>query len=121
MTCPGCIFSDFPQLDRDEVLGMVRTVIAWRKRHNGRRPGHVHNYLCAVADEMGDRLTFDALVLELRYRLLRGFDSDLILDDVDTGAETVTWCEPGKSCHVMPFSTLANKWSKVRKLKIRNL
>lgn len=100
-----------------EIIGMLRVVSAWRKNQSGRRPGAVHKYLLEVADNLADNLSFDALVLELRFRVLRGYDDDLILDDVDTGAETVTWCEPGKDCHTMPFSTLQNKWSKVRQIK----
>lgn len=92
-------------------------VEVWRSNHCGRRPGAVHRYLLEVADKLGDNLSFDALVLELRFRVLRGNDADMILDDVDTGEETVTWCEPNKDCRAMPFSTLQNKWSKVRKIK----
>jgi hypothetical protein len=120
MSVTGFAFDNLPDSpERDKIIGMCRIVTAWRANQCGRRPGAVHHYLCDVADSLGNNLTFDALVLELRFRLLRGHDADLILDDVDIGAETVTWCEAGKDCHAMPFSTLANKWSKVRKLKMR--
>jgi hypothetical protein len=109
--------------EKDEILGMVRIVTAWRANHCGRRPGPVHRYLCEVASGLGDNLSFDALVLDLRFRLLRGHgndsnSADMILDDVDTAEQTVTWCEPWKDCYTMPFSTLRNKWTKVRKLKL---
>lgn len=108
-----------PGEESEEIIRMVRIVAAWRENQCGRRPGPVHHYLCEVADGLKDNLSFDALILELRFRLLRGHDADLILDDVDTCAQTVTFCEPGKDCYSMPFSTLANKWTKVRKIKLR--
>jgi hypothetical protein len=112
--------------EKDEILGLLRVMAAWKKNHCGRRPGAVHKYLMEVADGLGDNLSFDALVLELRYRLLRGHgnyanSADGLLDDVDTAEQTVTWCEPGKDCRTMPFSTLANKWTKVRKIKLSNV
>jgi hypothetical protein len=119
MTCTGYAAKHLPPGEEsDEIIHMVRMVAAWRENQCGRRPGAVHNYLCEVADALGDNLSFDALILELRFRLLRGHNADLILDDVDTGAETVTWCEPGKDCYTQPFSTLANKWTRVRKIKL---
>ena len=118
MSCTGYAATHLPPgAEADEIIGMVRIVTAWRKSQSGRRPGAVHNYLLEVADKLGDNLSWDALVIELRIRVLRGNDADMILDDVDTGNETVTWCEPGKDCHTMPFSTLQNKWSKVRQIK----
>lgn len=106
-----------PGAESDEVVRLLRVISAWEKRQSGRRPGPVHKYLMEVADKMGDNLSFDALVIQLRINVLRGHDADLILDDIDAGDETVTWCEPFKDCYTMPFSTLQNKWSKVRKIK----
>ena len=118
MSCTGYAARHLPPgPETDEIIGMVRVVVAWRNSQSGRRPGPVHNYLLEVADKLSPCLSFDALVIELRIRVLRGDDADMILDDVDTGAETVRWCEPGKDCHTMPFSTLQNKWSKVRQIK----
>lgn len=118
MSCTGYAARYLPPgAETDEIIGMVRIVTAWRNSQSGRRPGAVHKYLLEVADKLGDRLSFDDLVIELRIRVLRGNDADMILDDVDTGNETVTWCEPGKDCHTMPFSTLQNKWYKARRIK----
>ena len=122
MTATGFASAHLPDSpEKDEILGMCKIVTAWRANHCGRRPGPVHRYLCEVADGLGDNLSFEGLVLELRYRLLRGHDADMILDDVETAEQVVTWCEPGKPCYTMPFSTLRNKWSIVRKIKLSKL
>lgn len=120
VTCTGDAAMHLPPDGpvRDELLGLVRLGLAIEAQHTGRKPGFLHNYLTGLAGCMGGDLSFNRLLLELRLaakkRALLGENISPI-ENVDESFELLTYHDRRRGRIQMPFSTLRNKWSKVRK------
>jgi len=120
VTCTGDAAEHLPPEGpvRDELLGLVRLGLAIEAQHTGRKPGFLHNYLVDLAARVGGDLTFNGLLLELR---LEARKRELLGDDaspserVDEGFELFTYHDPRRGRIQMPFGTLRNRWTDVRK------
>lgn len=107
-----------PGPERDEVLGLIRVGVKFSAQHNGSKPGFMHRYLLGLANGMGGDLSFERLLLELRFearrRALLGADKSPI-EQVDESFELLTWHDPRRGRRQTPFGTLRNAWTGVRK------
>ena len=83
-----------------------------------RRPVVLRNYVTEIAAEVGP-CSFDALVRELRFRVLRrsmGRDPDCPVIEVCTESETLTYTERGRERDIT-FGRLRNILTAARKVQ----
>lgn len=119
MSCTGWAAEFLPQgPERDACLGLIRIGVKFSAQHNGSKPGFMHRYLLGLAAGMGGDLSFERLLLELkleaRKRELLGADTSPV-ERVDETFELLTWHDPRRGRRQMPFGTLRNQLSAVRK------
>lgn len=107
-----------PGPERDECLGLIRAGVTFTAQQNGRKPGFLHCFLLALAGRLEGDLSFNGLLLELRVearkRELLGEETSPV-EKVDEAFEVLTYHEPRRGRIQMPFGTLRNKWTEVRK------
>lgn len=119
MSCTGYAAEYLPPgPERDEVLGLIRIGVKFAAQMTGSKPGFMHRYLLGLADGMGGDLSFERLLLELkveaRKRELLGADTSPV-ERVDETFELLTWHDPRRGRRQMPFGSLRNAWTGVRK------
>lgn len=119
MSCTGYAAEYLPPgPEREEVLGLIRIGVKFAAQHNGRKHGFLHGFLLDLARGMGGELSFERLLLRLRHEALK---RDLLGDEaspmekVDDGFELLTYHDPRRGRVQMPFGTLRNRWTDVRK------
>jgi hypothetical protein len=119
MSCTGYAAEYLPPgPERDECLGLIRIGVKFASQHNGSKPGYMHRYLLGLVGGMEGDLSFDRLLLELRFEARK---RDLLGDDrspierVDESFEVLVWHDPRRGRRQMPFGTLRNAWTVVRK------
>lgn len=118
MSATGYVAQHLPHgPELEEVLGLIRVGVKFSAQRGG-KPGFMHWYLLGLVDGMGGDLSFERLLLELRFearkRALLGPEKSPI-ERVDDSFELLTWHDPRRGRRQMPFGSLRNAWTVVRK------
>lgn len=115
----GYVFENLPEgPERDEALGLIRLGFKIAAQHNGKNPGFLARYLADLAKRINGPLTFESLLLELRYqarvREVQGENASPI-ESVDVSFELLTFHDPRRGRLQMPFGTLRNHLTTIKK------
>lgn len=114
----ACLATGTPASDRDELLVLIRLGVKFRAQHTGKKPGFLACYLADLAKRINGPLTFDSLLLELRYqarvREVQGAAASPV-EKVDAQWELLTYHDPRRGRLQMPFGTLRNHLTTLKK------
>lgn len=114
----ACMATGATATDREELLLLVRLGVKIRAQHNGRKPGFLACYLSDLAKQINGPLTFESLLLELRYqarvREVRG-ESASPIESCDASFELLTYHHPRRGRLQMPYGTLRNYLTTLKK------
>lgn len=118
MSCTGYLYENLPDSpERDEALGLVRFGLQFKQQHCGRRRGYLFNSLVNLSRQIKP-LTFEKLLDELAYQSRR---RELLgekaspFEKVDRDFELLTFHDPKKGRIQMPFGTLRNYFTNIKK------
>lgn len=114
----ACMATGTTATDREELLLLVRLGVKIRAQHNGKKPGFLACYLTDLAKRINGPLTFESLLLELRYqarvREVQGENASPI-ESVNVSFELLTYHDPRRGRLQMPFGTLRNHLTTLKK------
>lgn len=118
-TATGCAGKYIPPgPERDQILTLIRLGQIFRDQHIGKKPGFMARYLTDLAARIDGPLTFESLLLELRIQsLTRSVDGESgnPIESVDLSFELLTYHHPRRGRLQMPFGTLRNYLTMVKK------
>lgn len=119
MSVTGYVYDHLPEgPERDEALGLVRLGFRFAAQHNGKKPGFMACYLADLATRIHGPLTFESLLLELRIQALArsvNGEAESPIENVDLLFELLTYHHPRRGRLQMPFGTLRNYLTTVKK------
>lgn len=109
-----------PGPECDEMLGLVRMAVKFKRQQCGRRNGRLHNYIVEVVSTIKGPVTFEALLDELelaaaRRELQRASASASPIEKVDRVWEVVTFHDPRAGIKEVTFKRLQNILTKAKK------
>jgi hypothetical protein len=114
----ACMATGTTATDREELLLLVRLGVKIRAQHNGKKPEFLACYLADLAKRINGPLTFESLLLELRYqarvREVQG-EAASPIEGVDLAFDLLTYHHPRRGRLQMPFGTLRNHLTRVKK------
>lgn len=109
-----------PGPELDELLGLVREGIQFKRQHVGRRPGFLHRYICGVVEGMAPPVTFAALLSELDIAAARRAACDgrgEPIERVSRTWEQLTYHDPKRGRQKIAFGTVMNYFTKAKKAR----
>lgn len=119
MSVTGYVYDRLPEgPERDEALGLIRLGFKIAAQHNGKKPGFMACYLADLAKRIHGPLTFESLLLELRIQALArsvNGEAESPIENVDLSFELLTYHHPRRGRLQMPFGTLRNYLTTVKK------
>jgi hypothetical protein len=120
MGVTGYVYDNLPEgPERDEAIVMIRLGVKFAAQQNiGKKPGFMACYLTDLATRIKGPLTFESLLLALRIQALTlsvDDESDSPIENVDLSFELLTYHHPRRGRLQMPFGTLRNYLTKVKK------
>lgn len=119
MSVTGYVYHHLPEgPERDEALKLIRIGFKFDAQHNGKKPGFMACYLAGLAKRINGPLTFESLLLELRIQALArsvNGEAESPIENVDLSFELLTYHHPRRGRLQMPFGTLRNYLTTVKK------
>lgn len=106
--------------ERDEILGLIRIGIQFKRQHVGRRPGFLHRYIVDLVAQMPKPVTFAALLSELDLAAGRRAASDgwgEPIERVSRSFEELTYHDPKRGRQKIAFGTVMNYFTKAKKAR----
>ncbi|MCK9202438.1 MAG: hypothetical protein M0P42_15010 [Gallionella sp.] len=107
-----------PGPERDEILGLVRLAVEFKKQHCGRRPGYLTRELLQIVRRIGEPVTFERMLEGIEGAAVRrALDGEAAspFEKVNRVWELVTYHEPRKGAVQVTFATLQNKLTACKK------
>jgi hypothetical protein len=119
MSVTGYVYDHLPEgPERDQALGLIRLGFKIAAQHTGKKPGFMACYLADLAKRIHGPLTFESLLLELRIQALArsvNGEAESPIENVDPAFELLTFHHPRRGRVQMPFGTLRNHLTRVKK------
>ena len=95
----------------DQILGLIRLGVAFKKHHIGRRRGYLHHYIDGIVARMKTPVTFDRLLAELEMEAVRRSADDgerIPIERVSRSFEIVKLHDPKHGEQQITFGRLKN-------------
>ncbi len=111
-----------PGEECDEMLGLVRMAVKFKRQQCGRRYGRLHTYIVEVVSAIKGPVTFEVLLDELelaaaRRELQRASASASPIEKVDRVYEEVTFHDPRAGRKKVAFGRLRNIFTEAKKAR----